>query len=166
MTKVRAPASIGTALSAISVQLGGYDATASVVDRNRATVYRWGDPDGSESIPLDSAIKLDIAYRLAGGEGAPILAAYKAQLAIAEADALADRDCLAMLAMRAVKEAAEATQAHIACTQPGATDLDWQTAIRETEESIVAHQNALVVLKRGAGPIEGERDPPGEGTGK
>lgn len=166
MTKRKAPASIGAALAAISLQLdGGYDAMAAVVDRSRATVYRWGDPDGSESIPIDCAIALDIAFRRAGGEGAPLLAAYKAQLAIAEADMLADSDCLATLAASAIKEAAEAAAAQIACTRPGATPDLKRTAIRETEESIVAAQNALANLKRGAGPIEGECVTPREGDG-
>ncbi len=137
---------------------------AAIVDRHRATVYKWGDPDGTEGIPFDCMIKLDVAYRRAGGEGAPLLAAYKAQLAIAEADdGYAIQDELALLTMKAVKEDSEAIAAQIACTRPDATPECFQTAIRETKESIVAKQKSLASLEKGAGLIGCER--PG-GTGK
>ena len=167
MTKAKAPASIDAALGMISGQFpNGWADMAAIVDRHPATVYGWANPEGEQSIPLDCAIKLVVAYRRAGGTGDPILAAYKAQLAIAEAeDGYAIQDDIAAITISAVKEDAEATAATIACTRPDATAECFRTAIRETEESIVVRQRSLASLKRGAGLIGGER-PPGEGTGK
>ena len=79
MTKLRAPLTIDAALARIAGQIpGGWNAMAKALsDRKSASLVRaWGDPDRREKIPLADALELDLAYRDAGGDGAPLYETY------------------------------------------------------------------------------------------
>jgi hypothetical protein len=132
--------------------------------RAERTVRNWGDPDTPDSVPMDCAIALDLAYQRAGGEDAPIHDVYELLLKTGREDNFADEFELSRRAGAAIKESGEAAQAQIACTLPGATAVDHEVAIRETEEAITAHTNTLALLRKGAGSFSVERATPGGET--
>lgn len=157
MTKLRAPLSIDGALARIAGQLpGAWDDIAAVAGRARSTVRNWGNPDTTDCIPLDCAIRLDIAYQQAGGEGAPLYETYSHQVEIACIARFASGIQLARRTMDAIREGGQANEALVAATLPGASDRDRAAARREVEEAIVALRAALPLLL----PPEEPRHPP------
>jgi hypothetical protein len=150
MTKVRAPLSLDGALARIAGQLpGSWAEMAKEVDRSERQVRNWGDPDVPDAIPMPAAIKLDLAFQKAGGEGAPIHDVYALLLHTARSDAFADQIDLSRHTAVAIRENAEAACAQIRCTMPGASPNDLAAAVRETEEAINAATATLAVLRRG-----------------
>lgn len=157
MTAVKPPMSIEAALARIAGQLeGSWAEMAEICNRALATVYAWGNSNVGDSIPMDCAIKLDIAYMRAGGIGAPIKSVYDLKVDCANRMAFADQAELASLTGKHIKESAEATIAQLACHQPGATPSDLRTAIRETQEAAEATLNTLAALKKSAGLDRGD----------
>jgi len=149
--------SIEAALARIAGQLeGSWAEMAEICNRAPATVYAWGNANMGDSIPMDCAIKLDIAYMRAGGIGAPIKSVYDLKVDCANRMAFADQAELASLTGKHIKESAEATIAQLACHQPGATSNDLRTAIRETQEAAEATLNTLAALKKSAGLDRGD----------
>lgn len=149
MTKLRAPLSIDAALARIAGHLPGGWADMSVAcDRKPHTIRAWGDPDKEEAIPLPCAIALDVAYRKAGGHGAPLFDAYEALLDRALSDQFADQIELAHATAAAIKEVGQAESALIIAALPGATDEQIATAEREAEEGLAALNTAANTVKR------------------
>lgn len=147
MTKHRAPLSFEQAIQRIAGQIpGGIDEMASIADRQPRTIRNWTDPDTPESIPLDVALRLDLAFQAAGGVGAPLWEAYTHHLEMAEVDAFATRHCLGRLAAETILEAGEATAALVLSSQPGSTPADVRNAQREVAEAIAKLQQALPAL--------------------
>ena len=69
MTLHRPPLSIDAGLARIAGQLpDGWAGMAQAVERSESLVRAWGQPGRRERIPLEEAIRLDLAYRAAGGE--------------------------------------------------------------------------------------------------
>lgn len=148
MAKVRAPLSTQGALARIAGQLPrGWDEMAEIADRATSTCYNWGNPDTPESVPLDCAIRLDLAFQAAGGEGAPLYETYGHQLQLAHVAKFADALQLARRTMVVIREGGQAHEALVAASLPGATDGDRARARREVEEGIVALQSALPLLE-------------------
>ena len=145
MTKLRPALSFELALAKIA-GLIGWDKASDIVGQRERTVRNWSDPDTQAGVRLDAALKLDIAYRAAGGEGAPMFQCYALRLEADCAEAMACKDALAASAGEAAREAGEATAALIAASRPGATEADRQIAIRETEEAIGAFTASLAKL--------------------
>lgn len=146
MTKQRDPFTFELALTKIAAVIG-WTAAAQIVGQAERTVRNWSDPDTSAAITLDAALKLDVAYRRAGGEGAPMFQCYAARL---DADTLAagsTSEALLKSIAIAAKEHGEATAALIAASRPGASAADFAIAERELEETICAQNNTLANLR-------------------
>jgi hypothetical protein len=152
MTKVRPPLTINNALDRIAGQVdGGWATMATAIGKRERTVRNYGDPDTPEEISARDSIALDILFQQHGGEGAPIFQTYALQLELDRADAFATQAEIARRVQASIKEGAEAAQAAIACTLPGASQADFVSAIREHEEAISANTDTLAALKQGAG---------------
>lgn len=159
MTKHRAPLTFDAALARIAGQVdGGFDALASHCDRTARTVRNWGDPDTPEAIPLDVALRFDLLFAEAGGEGAPFFEAYAAQLELAACAHFADRFELLARTERLLKEAGEAHAALLRVCQPDATPADEARAYREAGEAFEEFKPVLAFLS--ARVSARERSPP------
>lgn len=147
MTKARAPLSIDAALARIAGHLDeGFHAMARIARREVRTVRNWSDPDTPESIPVECAIALDLAYIGAGGSGAPIFEAYAHQLELAAATHFADQQALLRHAQIVAKETGEANSAIIGAAQPSATEADRRAAQKEIDEAIASLKSAIPLL--------------------
>lgn len=150
MTKARAPLSIEQALSRVIGQIG-YDGIKRQIDHEERVVRNMGDPDHDRSISLDEAIRLDIAFRDAGGIGLPFLQCFEHRVHLIAPEAMPDVNAIATTAAIAVREAGDATAAILKAISPGATKVDRAIAARELREEIQAHQNTLSLLDAGSG---------------
>ena len=160
MTKVRTPLSFERGLVRIA-DLLGWARMGELIGKAARTVQDYSDEDTSTGICLADAYTLEEAYRLAGGEGAPISDYWRQRLDQAERGA-SGRDQLAQLTMIVAKESGEALAALIAAQQPGASPAIIAIAKREVQESIDAKLTTLAHLNDGAGPDVGdERGDPG-----
>jgi hypothetical protein len=169
--KPRPPVSFELALTKVAAVIG-WDEAGRIVDNAPSTVRAWSDQDVAAGIRLDAALKLDTAYKAAGGEGPPpMLQCYLTRL---EADVALATSCkieLALKAGKAAKEGGEAIAAVIAAAQPGACEKTIARAELETEEAIAAHTDTLATLRAGrrgnvesGGCVEGDAAArPGEG---
>ncbi|WP_288806349.1 hypothetical protein [uncultured Novosphingobium sp.] len=150
MTKLRAPLTIDAALARIAGQIpGGWNAMAKALsDRKSASLVRaWGDPDRREKIPLADALELDLAYRDAGGDGAPLYETYGYLLDAAGTFRFASEIALGRLAVEAIREGGEAHAALVLAAQPGVEARQKHDAMREVDEAIEALQSARIVLE-------------------
>lgn len=150
MTKVRAPLTFELAILRI-VGLIGWDGAAGVTGKSESLMRKVSDQEHPTQLTYEDALKLDVAYRAAGGAGAPLHDCYALRLRAETAIATADSIELARKAGRAAKEAGEALGALIQASQPGATDADRAIAARETEECIAALAATLPHTAAGAG---------------
>lgn len=148
MTKVRHPLTFERAITIIAGAIGWERAAeiAGVADR---TIRRWSEPDGWGELPLKSALALDLEYRRAGGDGAPLLQCYATLLETESLSITADRARLQALIGRAAKEGGEALDAAIQACLPGADDRTIARAELELEESIRASTDTLATLRAG-----------------
>lgn len=152
MTKARAPLSIDAALARIAGQLDdGWNDMAKITGRADRTVRNWGDPDTPESVPIDCAIALDLAYVKSGGSGTPIFEAYAYQLEQAERTRFADRYDLLRRAQAVAKETGEANSAILGAAQPNASAADKRAAQIEITEAIDTLKDVLPLLSIPAG---------------
>lgn len=147
MTKRRPPLSIDAALARIAGQLeNGWDEVARVTGRSASMVRAWGDPDRREKIPVDDAIMLDLAYRAAGGDGAPLFECYAHQLQIEGGTWFADEVALGRLAAEIIRECGEAGSAIVLSSQPGAAPAQRRETLREVEQAIGVLTRARLML--------------------
>lgn len=147
LTKRRPPVSVDAALARIAGQLEhGWADMACATSRTEGIVRAWGDPARREKIPVEDAIMLDLAYRDAGGEGAPIFEAYGAQLDIEGGEWFADQIALGRYAAELVRECGEAEIAVILAAQPGSTSAQRSEARREVEQAIALLTRARLML--------------------
>jgi hypothetical protein len=153
MTKPRPALSVEDALDRIAGQIpGGKRAMAAIVDRQPRTVHNWGDPDTPETIPMDCAIKLDIAFQQHGGVGHPIFDTYALLLETAELESFSCGMETARRLKAAMKEGSEAHAALVDASLPGATKADRERATREVLEAVDALKATLPTLTDGTGP--------------
>lgn len=139
MTKLRLALSPHAALGAVVKRIGWAAAERSTGRRERS-IRKWGEPDVQPGVPLEQALKLDIAYiEATGATIAPFEAWYTLQLQLARARTAAAVDASkhAQLAV-AHREVGEAFAAHMLACQPGAGEREFREADRETDEAIVA----------------------------
>lgn len=172
MTKGRDPLTFELALTKVASKIG-WEQCAEIVGQKDRTVRNWSDPDTSAKISLDAALRLDVAFRVAGGEGPPpMFECYAARLEADTATACADLSALNAKIAKAAKEGGEAIAAAIAAAQPGATDSVRARAELELEESRSAITDTLATLRAGrrgdvqsGGGLEGTAATrPGEGN--
>lgn len=78
--KLRQPHTIEDAVMRVLAAIGR-EAAAEAVGKSAAMVYRWADPDDTCAPRLIDCLALDAAYVAAGHGEAPILAAYRDQVA-------------------------------------------------------------------------------------
>lgn len=148
MTKVRPALSFENALAKIA-GLIGWDGCAQICGKSERALRKWGDADVQSHMRIDHALKLDSAYRAAGGAGAPIFDCYTLRLEIETAQACACSDELARATARVAKESGEALAALAMAARPGATEADRAIARREVEEASGACLTALTKLGTG-----------------
>jgi hypothetical protein len=149
LTKRRPPLSIDAALARIAGQLeNGWAEMGKVVNRSESMVRAWGDADRRENMrmPIDAAITLDLAYRGAGGDGAPIFEAYAHQLEAEGGAWFADQIALGRYAAEIIRECGEAGSAVVLSCQPGASVSQRREALREVEEAIGVLTRARMML--------------------
>ncbi|MEM9965522.1 MAG: hypothetical protein AAGC58_09265, partial [Asticcacaulis sp.] len=131
MTKLRPPLSVYRALSRIA-DIIGWDGCAAVCGKTEWTMRKYADPDAEREISLRDAIRLDLAYRRAGGRGMPLFQAYALRLEIEEWH---DEDgCFIGLAREAARESGEAIDALLGLTTGG----NPRAALKEAEDAHAA----------------------------
>jgi len=135
MTIPRRPATFARALSAIA-DLLGWDGCATVLEKSESHVRKLGAPDTEREISLRDAVRLDAAYRRAGGEGAPLLECYAILLDMGAIVAAPSPNCMLTGAGLAAKEAGEAVAAAIALARDPSNPAARLAAQREAEEAI------------------------------
>ncbi len=148
MTKTRAPLTFELAMTQIAARIG-WERVAEVAGQQERTVRNWSDPDtgpSAETMPLLTALRLDCAFRDAGGVGAPLLQCYANRLELEVAIAGADLSELSLRIATAAEEGGEAIAAAIRAALPGASEAELSRAMLEFEESIAAKQNAVAAL--------------------
>lgn len=154
VTKRRPALSFHLALTKIAGVLG-WDRAAAIVGQAERTVRNWSDPDTSSSITIDAALALDVAYRAAGGDGAPMFQCYSTRLEVDTQEALFSTDAIARAASALAKESGEAVSAAIDASRPGASPLQLARAELEIEEMVAAGTATLAQIRAGRpGPEE------------
>lgn len=141
MTKLRHPLTPYRALSRIA-DLIGWDGCAAVIGKSESTIRKYADPDTEREISFQDAVRLDLAFRRAGGNGAPLFEAYSARLDLDQLDA--DDTAQLIAAVRtAAREGGEAVDAAL-------SGGDRNSAIREADEAISAFTTLRARLLRGS----------------
>lgn len=141
MTKIRPALSVYRALARIA-DIIGWDGCAAVCGKSEWTMRKYADPDAEREITLRDAIRLDLAYRRAGGDDVPLFQAYALRL---ELDDLRDEDgCFIGLAREAARESGEAIDALLGLTSGG----NARAALREVEDAHAAFGKTIAALKR------------------
>lgn len=163
MTKVRPALTFENALTQIAGHIG-WTETAKICGRAENTVRNWSDSDTQTGISLEAALKLDVAFHEAGGEGAPFLLCYATRVDAERLAATPERQALIASAARSAKESGEAVSAILTAAGASARIGDFAIAERELEESITAQTHALAALrarKKAFLEVEGdeEREP-------
>ena len=159
MTKSRPPLTFENALTKVAGQLG-WEETARICQQAERTVRNWSEPDTTASITLEAALKLDVAFHAAGGEGTPFLLCYATRVDAESFAAVPGREALIASAARSAKENGEAVHATLHAAHPRAKPIDFAVAEREIEESINALHGQLAALRaRRKASIEGDDEP-------
>lgn len=145
MTKLRPALTFHLGLTKIAALLG-WEAMAVVTDQKERTVRNWSDPDTGADVSMEHALMLDLAYRAAGGEGAPLLDTYRLRFDMSASDAEACGRELLIKTAASAKETGEALQALTLAALPGASKAVMARARLEAEEAITALTNTLPYL--------------------
>lgn len=145
MTKERQPATIEDALFRVFGHVG-LDQCAALLGREAGYLRSLSDPDTRYRVTVEDALKLDLAYEAAGGQGAPIRDTYNVLYDAARAETFADKAALGRVAIDALKEGSEAQLALVLAAQPGATEADRAHAAREVQQALTAFSGALPLL--------------------
>ncbi|MGA9659014.1 MAG: hypothetical protein WBQ60_07950 [Asticcacaulis sp.] len=144
MTKARAPLSPYRALIRIA-DLIGWDGCATVANKSEATVRSYSDPDTEREITLQAAMRLDLAFRRAGGDGSPLFEAYASRLDIELDGNLVEAEHILNASREAARESGEAIDAALHVGLGGGSRRE---AMREVSEAIGAFQSIMTKLKR------------------
>lgn len=135
MTIVRKPATFERALSAIA-ELLGWDGCADVLGKSESHIRKMGTPDTDRELSIRDAVRLDAAYRRAGGEGAPLLECYALKLDIHMPSGTACTDTMLSGAQAVAKESGEAVAAIIRLAGNVDDPKARIAALREIEEAV------------------------------
>lgn len=145
MTKPRQPLTQYRALENVA-ELLSWETCAEIVELSVSQTRKLGDPDTGRELKFRDAIRLDVAYRQAGGTEASFFDVFGARLGI---DTAVSQPCSAGILVAsgtAAKESGEALAAAIEAA--GSNDpATRQRAIREIEESVQAFATLLNKLK-------------------
>jgi hypothetical protein len=155
MTKLRNPLTFELALTRVAGLIGWEKVAELAGHRDPRAVRRWSDPDDAPSaenaIGLGLALKLDVAYQEAGGDGAPMWQCYSTRLETDTRDAFFSTEKLVAAAATAARESGEAIEATIMAARPGASRNERARAELQIEESIAAQMTTLAHLRGGCG---------------
>jgi hypothetical protein len=155
VTKFRTPLTFPDAITRVAGVLT-FKGMANLLSRSDRCVRNWSDPETMASPSLAQALTLDAAYRLAGGDGSPILEAYAFQLDAQITELSACTSALAADLGIAARECGEAISSAVAVTQGGASISEVHCALVESEQARSALAQVIERLKsflsRGAGP--------------
>lgn len=136
MTIVRKPATFERALSVIADRLG-WDGCADVLAKSESHIRKMGTPDTDRELSMRDAVRLDAAYRRAGGEGAPLLECYALKLDLQVTGEAPSADAMLNGAQAVAKESGEAVAAIISLARNLHDPKSQADALRETEEAII-----------------------------
>lgn len=141
MTLIRKPATFEKALADIAARLG-WDGCADVLGKSESHLRKLGTPDTDRELSIRDAVRLDGAFRRAGGEGAPLLECYAFKLEIDLPAPAATSGTVLQFAQAIAKETGEAVASVIAFA--GALDdpKAQQAALGEIQEAIADLQRA------------------------
>ena len=149
VTKVRPTLSFELALTRVAERIG-YAQAAQLVGKSSSTLRSWGDPDcgpaAGRALSLDHAVALSVAFRMAGGEGSPLLDCLETQI---ETEFLAEEAeaCLAQAAGLHAKETGEAVSWAVAASLPQAGRGVLDRAERACERSVNAGLKMLAAIR-------------------
>lgn len=147
MTKHRPPLTFDADLARVVGQLPGNWAEAAIIcGRATSTVRNWGNPDLADAIPIECARDLDLAFRRAGGIGAPFYEAYTVQLELAAADRFAAPAALMQLLPDVLKENNDAELAILSAARPDADRRELRDTLREIEEALGGYKRVHHLL--------------------
>lgn len=147
MTKERTPLTPHAALLDI-VKVLGYDGCAEVSGIKEWALRKMSDPDTGREISLRAAMRLDAAYRRAGGHGAPLFASYEAFLELDQAEPESPEQ-LMMLSGEVSKEVGEAVAAALASASRANCPATRAKAIDEAREGLSRMHALVTSLERG-----------------
>ncbi len=143
MTTIRSPRTFANAMTRVAASLS-FETCRKIVHRSNRTVRYWSEERSKKRPTIEQALQFDIAYRLAGGEGAPFLDTYMHKLDVAVEAAIACRDALAGDFSTFARESGEAIAAGFAVTLSNASERDIIRAVAEVEEA----ESALAAIRR------------------
>ena len=148
MTKPRIPLTAHAALLDI-VKVLGYDGCAEVSGIKEWALRKMSDPDTGREISLRAAMRLDAAYRRAGGNGAPLFEAYGAFLDLEQTEEPESPEHLMQLSGDVSKEVGEAVAAAINAARRANCPATRARAVNEAREGLEAMQSLVSSLERG-----------------
>ncbi|MBD8548030.1 hypothetical protein [Sphingomonas sp. CFBP 8760] len=154
MTKLRDPMTIENALDFV-IGVLKIEHAAEVTGRERGYLRSLSDPDSRYRLTIEDALKLDLAYAAAGGDGAPLYETYGLLLGAARAKRFSCEAEIARHTVEVIREGGEAHAALVALSIPGATDADRRNALREIEQANAALTRVVHLLEQPKPP-----DPP------
>lgn len=134
MTQRRTPLTFADAMTRVAGAIG-YPEASRIVSRSDRCVRSWSEPDGAKRPTIEQALRLDLAFRLAGGEGAPFRDAFDHQLGLAVSHATACRAELTNDIAEFAQETGEAVAASLALVDPAASPLIAHRALVEAEQA-------------------------------
>jgi hypothetical protein len=135
MTIARKPATFELALANIAARLG-WDGCADVLGKSESHLRKMGTPDTDRELSVRDAVRLDAAYRRAGGEGAPLLECYALKLDMQMSAPPATASTMLSGAQAVAKESGEAIAAIIELAGNVNDPKARQSALREIEEAV------------------------------
>lgn len=144
MTLLRTPDTAAAAVKTIGDYLGWRAAKVASGARTIAAVRGWANERTTSCPSWAQALGLDAAYIAAGGDHAPLLDAYAAQLDFSIGEHNACRRALATKLSETAREYGDAIAATTLLTQPGHSDNDTLRALIEIDQA----QGVLAALKR------------------
>lgn len=147
MTKERRPLTPYRALARIA-DLLGWDGCAEVIGKSEWSVRKFSDPDAGRAISFQDAIRLDAAYRRAGGDGAPLFECYAARVDLLAGGDCAQAACILDASGKAAKETGEALGAAMSAASSAHDPAARLRAIVEVEEGLEALQALRSKLMR------------------
>lgn len=137
MTKLRRPVTFERALTRIADELG-WDGCAAVLAKSESLVRKMSDPDIERELSLRDSLRLDAAWRRAGGSGAPLLECYALRLEIETSAARASADEILVAIGDSARETGEAVSAALDAINNMTSPAHRDRALREIEEGRVA----------------------------
>ena len=160
MTKLKPPLTEGDALDRISTFLDGRANAASIAGRSASHLAKWANPDMEDSTPLAIVVKLERAYRAAGGIGSPLLEYALAQVELGAAEAIAEDIEVHRLAVDINRAAGEANAELAELTLPGVTDNDFVEAEQASKRLYQKLSTLLPALQRAIARRRPHQQPP------